>query len=176
MRRDRRRRGAPRALERAQQLGLELERQLADLVEEQGAAVGLLERAGARAIGAGEGALFVAEQLRLDQRRRQRAAVDDDEGALGARRGAVQRLGEHLLAGAGLAFDEHRRVARRRLLARGEERAHRGRVADEAAERARRQDVLDLVVEELPLELALAQRDAARALVEHAPRRRARRR
>src|SRR2546423_1853450 len=68
-------------LEHAQQLRLQLERQLADLVEEQRAAARALERAGAPAIGAGERALLVAEELALDQRRRQRCAVDREERA-----------------------------------------------------------------------------------------------
>jgi hypothetical protein len=54
-------------LQHAQQLGLQVERHLADLVEEQRAAVGELERAGARGDGAGERALLVAEQLALEQ-------------------------------------------------------------------------------------------------------------
>src|SRR5690606_35621472 len=45
-----------RLLDRAQQLDLDLLRDLADLVEEEGAAVGELEAAGAAADGAGEGA------------------------------------------------------------------------------------------------------------------------
>jgi hypothetical protein len=56
--------------------------------------------------GAGEGALFVAEQLALEQRRRQRRAVDAGQRPR-PRRQVVQRLGEHLLADAGLAEDEH---------------------------------------------------------------------
>ena len=55
-------------LQHAQQLGLRGGRHVADLVEEQRAAVGLLEPADAAAIGAGEGALLVAEQLALQQR------------------------------------------------------------------------------------------------------------
>ena len=66
-------------LERAQELRLQLERQLADLVEEERAAVGALEGAGDAGDGAGEGAALVAEELALDQRRRHGAAVDDDE-------------------------------------------------------------------------------------------------
>ena len=54
-------------LQHAQQLGLQLERQLADLVEEQGAAVRHLEAARPIAARAGEGALHVAEQLALEQ-------------------------------------------------------------------------------------------------------------
>ena len=53
-------------------------------------------------IGAGEGAALVAEELALDQRRRDRGAVDDDEGA-GAPGGDVVDGARHqLLAGARL--------------------------------------------------------------------------
>ena len=81
-------------LEHAQQLGLQLQRQVADLVEEDGAVVGELEAALAGGDGAGEGAPFVAEQLALDQRRRQRRAVDADQrraGAAGCARAAPGR-------------------------------------------------------------------------------------
>ena len=57
-------------LEDAEELGLGLQGQLADLVEEEGAAVGQLEAADPPGDGAGEGALLVAEQLALDQARR----------------------------------------------------------------------------------------------------------
>jgi hypothetical protein len=46
----------------AQQLGLQFERQFADLVEQQRAFAGFLEIAGAAAAGAGEGTLGMAEQ------------------------------------------------------------------------------------------------------------------
>ena len=59
-------------LQDAQQLGLRLERHLADLVEEQGAPVGGLEAPLALAQRAGEGAALVAEQLGLDERVRGR--------------------------------------------------------------------------------------------------------
>src|SRR5439155_20617021 len=52
-------------LERAQDLGLGLERHVADLVEEQRAAVRQLEAASPARDGAGERALLVTEQLRL---------------------------------------------------------------------------------------------------------------
>ena len=66
-------------LEHAEQLGLDLEVDVADLVEEERAAVGLLEPADPVAIGPGEGPLDVAEQLALQQALRQRGAVDLDE-------------------------------------------------------------------------------------------------
>jgi hypothetical protein len=50
-------------LEDAQELLLQIERELADLVEEQGAAVGELEGTLAALVGAGERPLLVAEEL-----------------------------------------------------------------------------------------------------------------
>ena len=54
-------------LQRAQQLGLQLGRQVADLVEEQRAAIGGAEQPRLRLVGAGERALDVSEELALDQ-------------------------------------------------------------------------------------------------------------
>ena len=71
-------------LQHAQQLGLQLERDLADLVEEQRAAVGELEAADAVAQRAGERALLVAEELALEQLARDRRAVDADQRPVAA--------------------------------------------------------------------------------------------
>ena len=68
-------------LERAQHLGLRLEAHVADLVEEQRAAVGQLELAAAIGDRAGERALHVPEQLALDQLLGNRGAVHLDERA-----------------------------------------------------------------------------------------------
>ena len=97
-------------LERPEQRRLERGRELADLVEEEGAAVSALERALVTAIGAGERALFVAKELARDERGRERAAVDDDERATRARALIVERARDQLLARAGLADEEHGRV------------------------------------------------------------------
>src|SRR5262249_41246165 len=75
--------------------------QVADLVEEDGAAVGKLESAGASLERAGEGALLVTEQLRGDQRGRDSRTVDAHEGARGPRRSLVDRPSDELLAGTG---------------------------------------------------------------------------
>ncbi len=77
-------------LEDAEDLGLGRLRQLAHLVEEDRAASGTLEPAGLLAIGAGEGAALVAEELALDQALGQGPAIDPDEGTGGAVRVAVQ--------------------------------------------------------------------------------------
>jgi hypothetical protein len=73
-------------LQDAQQLGLQLQRQLTHLVQEERAAIGLLEGALAPGLRSGEGAFLMAEQLALDQRRGQRGAVDRDKGLTGAGR------------------------------------------------------------------------------------------
>jgi hypothetical protein len=53
------------------------ERQLADLVEQQGAPLGVGEEAGPAGLRAGEGAFEMAEELRLDHVRRNGGAVQD---------------------------------------------------------------------------------------------------
>src|SRR5262249_22298613 len=100
-------------LEHAQQLRLELERNLADLVEEQRALAGELEPPGAVSDRAGERALDVTEQLPLEHARRERGAADGDERALVGIRRVVDRAGDELLAGARFAADQHGRAGRR---------------------------------------------------------------
>ena len=121
-------------LEHAQQLGLQVDGQLADLVEEHRAAVGRLEHALARRHGARERAALVAEQLALQQVGRHRAAVDDQERLVAARAAVVNRLGGDLLAGAGLALQQDGGLAARRLAEHVEHRLHGGRAPDHAPE------------------------------------------
>ena len=121
-------------LDRAQQLGLQVRLEVADLVEEQRAAVGQLELADALLDRAGERALFVAEQRALDQLARNRRDVDGDERRLGVRRLAMQQAGEQFLAGAAFAEDQHRRGELRDLVHRFEHVLQRGaRTGDEVA-------------------------------------------
>src|SRR5262249_46163178 len=68
------------ALQRAEQLRLELGREIRDLVEEERAAVRLFEYAFARSDGAREGALLVPEELRRRERGRDACAIEGDEG------------------------------------------------------------------------------------------------
>ena len=90
----------PALLEHAEQLGLQLDGDLAHLVEEERAAVGELEHAGAPLIRAGERAALVAEDLGLHQRGRDGGAVDGDERLLAPRGEVVDGARHHLLAGA----------------------------------------------------------------------------
>ncbi len=102
-------------LDGAQKLGLQANVHFRDFVEQQRAAGGLLELADAAGDRAGEGALLVAEQLGFEQVLRDRGAVDRDEGGARAVRAPMHIARDHLLAGAGFAGDQDRRIARRDL-------------------------------------------------------------
>ena len=87
-----------------------MHRHVADLVEKQRAALRLLELARGAGDGAGEGALFVAEQLRLDQFRWDRRHVDGDERAVLPVSETVDGFRHQFLAGAGFAENQNRQV------------------------------------------------------------------
>ena len=72
----------PPVLDHQEQFGLQFQRHLRDFVEEDRAAIGHLEEAGACIAGIGERAALVAEQFALDQRRRERGAVHVDKRRL----------------------------------------------------------------------------------------------
>ncbi|MNC47295.1 hypothetical protein D3C75_963480 [compost metagenome] len=104
-----------RLLQEAQQVGLKIQRQVADLVEEQGTAMGRLDPTDLALVGTSEGPLLVTEQFGLDQLLGNRTTVDRHEGLLGATRQAVQGVGHQLLAGPALAADQYRRIGRSEL-------------------------------------------------------------
>jgi hypothetical protein len=120
--------------EHPQQLDLQLDRHLGDLVEEQRAAVGALEVALVPPLGAGEAAALVPEQLALDERRRDGAAVERQERRLAAPAQLLQRLRGEILAGAAFADQEHRGVGRRHPLDHLVEPEHRFGRAEQQAE------------------------------------------
>ena len=95
-------------LQHAQQLRLHRQRDGADLVEEDRAAVGEREAALLGERGAGERAADVAEQLRFEQRLGNRRAVDLDHRHAALRAAGVDGARDQLLAGAGLAGEQHR--------------------------------------------------------------------
>ena len=115
----------PLVLEDAQELGLERRRHVADLVQEQGAAVGDLELAAAGRSRAGEGPALVAEQLALEQRLRDGGAMDRDEWSVRARASGVDGARQPFLANARLAQDDQRAVRRCDPSRRAIELAHR---------------------------------------------------
>ena len=93
-----------------QELALHIRRKLADFIQKQGSALGHFNPADALGVGPGERALGIAEHLALKQGRGQGRAVHLDE--IGRPPGAapVQPAGQHALARAGLADDQHRNM------------------------------------------------------------------
>jgi hypothetical protein len=93
-------------LQDPEQLRLEKRRHLADLVEHQRAAARQFEQPDLVLERAGERALFVAEELGLDQVLGNGRAVDLDEGPFRPQAAQVQRVGDQLLAGPVFALDQ----------------------------------------------------------------------
>src|SRR5207253_1137953 len=95
-------------LEHLEQARLNLRIHVADLVEEDRAAVRNFEQSLLRGDSAGERSLFVAEQLRLEELARNAGAVEIDERLGSAAAVPVNPPRQDRLAGAGLAVNEHR--------------------------------------------------------------------
>ena len=121
-------------------------RHVADLVEEQRAAVGDFDLARRLLHGARERALLEAEQLRLEQRVRDRRAVDRDERLARARAQRVNRARQDFLARAAFALQQRRRVGRRHLLDRPADLQHRVARRDDAVERRRAERFRELPI------------------------------
>jgi hypothetical protein len=92
-------------LERTQQRGLQMERQFADLVQEERPTFGCIEQSLAVDGGPGEGALLVAEQFGFHQVGRNGGAVDGDERSLATRR-PMDQLCQLFLARTGFTEDQ----------------------------------------------------------------------
>src|SRR5262245_10075434 len=99
-------------LEDPQKLRLELEGNVADLVEEERPAVRHLEAAELLSDRPGERAALVTEELALEEARRDRCAVYLDERPITTVAQIMDGASHQFLAGAGLAEDEHGRVRR----------------------------------------------------------------
>ena len=121
-------------LQRAEQARLQLGRELAHFVEEEGSPVGPLEGADVLAVGAGEGTLLVAEEFAGDQRRRKGTAVDGDKWAAPPRPLLVQGACDDFLSGAGLTDQEHGLIRRRGPFDLGHQSPHQGRLTDQITE------------------------------------------
>ena len=120
-------------LQEPEQLHLERHAQVADLVEEQRAAVRRLRAADAPLVGARERAFLMTEQLALDQRLRQGRAVEGHERPVLPGGQPLDRARDKFLARAARAAHEHRRVARRHLADLLVHGAHLAAVAEQVA-------------------------------------------
>src|SRR5262245_49391884 len=145
-------------LKHAQELGLQVERQIADFVKEDCAAVGQLEPSSAPPDRVGECSLLVTEEFALDQSRRDRAAIDLDERAVLAHAQVVNGAGEKLFAGSRLAEDEDRGACGGDSLDQVEGFLERGALADDLSEIMVELDLL-FEVEVLRLKLVLQSLD-----------------
>ncbi len=90
-----------------QKFRLDLEWQIADLIEEDRSTISELEPAYPLTHRAGEGSFFVAEQLALSQRAGKCGAVDYDQRAVAPRASSVDRSGDKLFTGTGLPLDQY---------------------------------------------------------------------
>src|SRR6266571_1536463 len=102
-------------LQNAQELGLREQIHVADLVEEDGSAVGELELSLLPPDRPRERAPLVPEQLALDEIDGDGRAVDRDEGGLPPGRVEMDGLGHELLPHAAFAENEHRAACRGHL-------------------------------------------------------------
>ena len=99
-------------LQHPQKPGLRFQRHVADFVQEQGAAIGLLETARRAGSGPCKGALLMPEQLALDQFARNRRHIDRDKRTVAALAVIMQGARYQFLAGPRLAAYQHRQVGR----------------------------------------------------------------
>ena len=120
--------------EKPQHLDLRRLVDFANLVEEQRAALGLLEPPDTTLMRASERPFLMAEQLALKQCRRQRSAVYSDHRTPRARAKLVDRLGQKLLACAALALDQDSRPRWRHLSDGIHHLLHRLRLANDVLE------------------------------------------
>jgi hypothetical protein len=109
----------PHPLERAvlhdpEELFLSFERDEANLVKEERAAIGRLKPPRPFPAGPSERPLLVPEQLRLDERRRERRTVEGHEWSLPPPREVVKLGRRQLFAGPPLANQHHRPIDGRR--------------------------------------------------------------
>ena len=94
-------------LEHAQELGLKIERQFGNLVEQDRAAIGLLKLACLGGGSPGEGAALVTKEHGLEQILGNRRAIHRDKSSLGAPRVPMDETSKHFLANPGFAGEQY---------------------------------------------------------------------
>src|SRR5262249_18933683 len=124
------------------QSNLSLRWEFADLIQENRPTIRQLEAPQPALHGAGERSLFMAEELRRDERWRNHGTVHAHEDARRSPRSFVDRTGDKLFAGTGFASDQDRRVRRSNLGNVRKNRQQRSRDADDFLEHRRLLDFL----------------------------------
>src|SRR5262249_38723586 len=104
------------AIQNTQQFDLYLGIEIANFVQEQGAAVSHFKVADLLRVSAAESTLFVSEELALHQMFGDGSAIYVDPRFVAAEGVTVDRTGDHLFARAGFTHDEHRSRMTRHLL------------------------------------------------------------
>ena len=132
----------PSVFEHAQQPRLQRRLHVPDLVEEQRSAVRFFEQPAPRDLRVGECAACVTEQLRLDQVRRDRRAIELDEGLRRTPALPMNRVRDQLFPGAALAANQHARFGGRDLLDRLAQALHGVRIAEDLLARAQIRQLL----------------------------------
>jgi hypothetical protein len=128
-------------LQHAEQLGLQCERQLADLIEEHGPAIHEFETPDLAGEGARKGTLFMPKQLAFDEPHRQGSAVHLHERPLPLAASVVEGTGDELLACSGLALDQPGGIGRRHLGHLTQNLLEGAALADDLATMRRRRDL-----------------------------------
>src|SRR5437870_4277509 len=99
-------------LEHAQQLGLKLQRNVADLIQKYRSAIGQLKAADALRDSAGKSAFLVPEELAFEQACRNRRTVELNKGPPGPRTGGMNGSRYEFFARPRFAQNQHRRLRR----------------------------------------------------------------
>ena len=99
-------------LDGSQEFRLQMQRDVADFVQEERPAVGLLELAHMVRMRIGERALHMTEEFALEQGFRNGAGIDRHHGLSAPETAGMDFPRQDILAGSVLAGDEHRRVGR----------------------------------------------------------------
>ena len=95
-----------------QQPGLQRQRHVADFIEKQRAAIGLLQLAAHAFLArTGKAATAIAEQFTFDQAFGNRRTIERDERFVAAHAGLMHRLGERFFAGTCFTVDQQRHIA-----------------------------------------------------------------
>src|ERR1700722_6012532 len=90
-------------LQRAEQLRLQLQANVADFIEEQSAAIGKLQTAALLHQSAGKCTLLVSEELAFDQPGRNGSTIEPDKRSVPSWTQAMDCAGKQFFAGASLA-------------------------------------------------------------------------